>query len=139
MTHGSRELDADAAYLESMGQDPGPTVESMTPVCNQFSVVLLNEKFCAIVNKNDVRRVKRHSWHVHVSRGKGRNAGQPYARTTIKGKKVYLHRFLTDCPEGFHVDHKNHQTLDCRRMNLEIITHEENQKRRRNCKKGKCK
>lgn len=29
MTHGSPELDEDAAKLEAMGQDPGPTVEEL--------------------------------------------------------------------------------------------------------------
>lgn len=104
----------------------------------RYSVIVLSDKFCAIIDASKARRVKKHKWHVHVSRGKGRNEGQPYARTTIKGKKVYLHRFLTECPAGFHVDHRNHQTLDCRMVNLEITTHTENLKRRRNCKKGKC-
>lgn len=104
----------------------------------RYSVIVLSEKYCAIIDASKARKVRKYSWHVHMSRGKGRNGGQPYARTTIKGKKVYLHRFLTDCPAGFQVDHKNHQTLDCRMANLEIITHRENQQRRRYCMKGKC-
>ena len=107
-------------------------------VVTSYSVIELTAGFCAIIDRANVIKVKRYKWHTHVSRGKGRNGGQPYARSTVKGKKVYLHRFLTDCPVGFHVDHKNHQTLDCRMENLECITNDENQKRRRNCKKGKC-
>ena len=102
-----------------------------------FVVVILSEKYCAVVDREVWAKVRRHSWHVHISRGKGRNAGSPYARTNIGGKKVYLHRFLTNCPAGFHVDHKNHQTLDCRMLNLEVITHTENQRRRRFCQKAR--
>ena len=100
-----------------------------------YAVLVLTKGFVAIVDKDVWNIVRRFHWHAHISRGKGRNAGQPYARTNINGKKVYLHRMLTDCPPGLHVDHKNHQTLDCRRENLENITHAENQSRRRNVKR----
>jgi hypothetical protein len=96
-----------------------------------YMVVELSGGYAAIIDRHDWRRVKRHSWHVHVSRGAGRKEGQPYARTNIKGKKVYLHRFVLDAPPELHVDHKNHQTLDCRRINLEQVTHAENMRRRR--------
>lgn len=95
----------------------------------------LTKGYVAIISKEDWRRVKKYSWHVHMSRGRGRNKGQPYARATINGKKVYLHRFITGAFHPMHVDHKNHQTLDCRRENLEVVCHVENQQRRRNCKK----
>lgn len=47
-----------------------------------------------------------------------------------QGKKIYLHRFLMDSPEGLIVDHINHQTLDNRRENLRVVTHSENMKNR---------
>ncbi len=76
---------------------------------------LSDGKYVAIVSKEDFRKVSRYSWYVHFSKGSGRKVGFPYARATINGKKVYLHRFILDAPTGFHVDHKNHCTLDCRR------------------------
>jgi hypothetical protein len=99
-----------------------------------FVILTLTKGFVAVVDKEVWNIVRRFHWYAHISRGKGRNSGQPYARSNINGKKVYLHRLLMDCPSGFHVDHKNHQTLDCRRANLEVVTHTENQSRRRNVK-----
>lgn len=95
------------------------------------TIALAGGRYVAVISAEDYRRVNRYSWHVHVSKGTKRKPGQPYARATINGKKIYLHRFVMSAPEYMHVDHKNHQTLDCRRENLEIVTHLENQKRRR--------
>lgn len=97
-------------------------------------VLHLTKGFVAIVSEEDFRRVARYSWHVHVSRGTRKKPGQPYARATINGVKVYLHRFILAAPEHLQVDHKNHQTLDCRRDNLKLCDHLENQRRRRNVK-----
>lgn len=94
-------------------------------------IPLSNSKFVAVISKEDYRRVNRYSWHAHKSKGTKKKPGYPYARATINGKKVYLHRFIMNAPDWAHVDHKNHQTLDCRRENLEIVTPSENLKRRR--------
>lgn len=95
-----------------------------------MKVIELTKGFVCVISREDFRSVSRLKWHVHFSRGKGKKEGRPYARTTIRGKHIYLHRFLTNAPSSMHVDHMNGQTLDCRRGNLEIVTHEENQKRR---------
>ncbi|MFD1755949.1 HNH endonuclease [Rufibacter sediminis] len=55
----------------------------------------------------------------------------------MNGRKVYLHRFIMGAPEDLEVDHKNHQTLDCRRENLECITPEVNKQRKRQRRKMK--
>ncbi len=97
----------------------------------KWRVLELTQGYVAIISAQDYRRVNRYKWHAHKSRGSKRKPGQPYARATIKGKKVYLHRYIMDAPEDMHVDHRNHQTLDCRRDNLEVVTHNENMQRRR--------
>lgn len=104
----------------------------------QARVIPLTKGFVAVISAVDYRRVNRHTWHVHTSRGSKKKPGQPYARANIKGRKVYLHRFITNAEPPFHVDHRNHQTLDCRRENLEIIDHATNQARRRNVKAKAC-
>lgn len=95
------------------------------------TIILSNGRYVTIVSKEDYRRVNRYKWYAHRSRGSNRKLGQPYARATINGKKVYLHRFIMDAPEYMHVDHRNHQTLDCRRENLEVVSVGQNMKRRR--------
>ena len=39
---------------------------------------------------------------------------------------VFIHRWLTSCPEGLEVDHINHDTLDNTRKNLRIVSCLEN-------------
>ena len=49
--------------------------------------------------------------------------GDLYAKI---GSKSYIHRLVMKEPEGLSIHHKNHNTLDNRKANLEAITHEEN-------------
>lgn len=100
-------------------------------MAGKYRVIELTQGFVAVISAEDFRRVNRHSWHVHKSRGTKRRVGAPYARASINGKKVYLHRFIMDAPDDMHVDHRNHCPLDCRRENLKITTPQENIKRRR--------
>jgi hypothetical protein len=96
-----------------------------------MKIIILTKGFIAVISKEDWKQVKRFKWHVHTSKGDTRKTGQPYARTTIEGRKVYLHRFIMSATEGEHVDHLNHCTLDNLRENLEVVSHTENLKRRR--------
>lgn len=111
---------------------------------DKYRIIELTQGYVAIISAKDYRRVNKHSWRVHFSAGSKRKHGQPYARSTINGKEVYLHRFImndsieycttegcTEQPHLWHVDHKNKQTLDCRRQNLEVCFYLENIARRR--------
>ncbi len=100
-------------------------------------VLYLSKGYVAIVSDSDWEAVSKFNWHVHRSAGTNKKQGQPYARTNINGKKVYLHRLITGAEYPLQVDHKNHQTLDCRRENLLVCDHQTNQLRRRNVKKLK--
>lgn len=57
-----------------------------------------------------------------------------YAIRHIKKKgiqtRVYLHRWLLDAKKGELVDHKNRNTLDCRRDNLRLVTPSQNTRNR---------
>lgn len=56
-------------------------------------------------------------WHLSAGR---------YAARKNKKESCYLHRKIMDAPNGMVVDHKNHDTLDCRKSNLRICTQADN-------------
>lgn len=95
----------------------------------------ISKGYGVIVDDEDYDMCLQHKWYAHMGKGKGRKNGQPYARATIKGKKVYLHRFITGVQDDRHVDHDNHQTLDCRRKNLKVLPPDINLKKKSNSKK----
>lgn len=98
-------------------------------------VIALTKNYIAVIDSKHYRRVNKYKWHVHFSRGSKRKPGEPYARASIEGKKVYLHRFITGASLPLHVDHINNQTLDCRDDNLKVCTHQENSKNKKKAKK----
>lgn len=74
-----------------------------------------NELF--YIDLDDLEKVKKITW---CSNGNGYFVG------TIKNKKIYLHRYIMDCPDGMDVDHKNHNKFDNRKSNLRIVNRSQN-------------
>ena len=70
----------------------------------------------ALVDDEDYERVIQHSWC--VVRG--------YVQTSLKNRHIYLHRYIMHAQKGTEVDHRNQNTLDCRKSNLRICTRSQN-------------
>lgn len=54
----------------------------------------------------------------------------------FEGRPKYLHREIMECPLSLQVDHINNNTLDCRRVNLRIVTKAQNAANRRSKNKN---
>lgn len=82
--------------------------------------IKLNHNLFTIVDDEDYDLVNKWKWY--CKRG--------YAVRSIyvnkKSKKVYLHRFLMNTPEGLSVDHINGNKLDNRKANLRNCTLQQN-------------
>ncbi len=74
----------------------------------------------AWVDPEDYPVVSGLSWHFHCG----------YARTTVAGRKVYMHRFILGLEAGEVCDHKNGSRMDNRRCNLRVVSKWENARNR---------
>ena len=93
-----------------------------------MKIIKLTQGYVCVVSKEDYKMLNKYSWAISRSGGKGRKLGEPYAATTFRGKKLYMHRLIMGEPKGLVVDHINNQTLDNRRYNLRAITQTENRR-----------
>lgn len=81
----------------------------------------------ALVDDSDYEWLSSLKWRAHNPSGRERRSF--YALTGYKG--VAMHRMITNCPNGLHVDHINGDSLDNRRSNLRVCTPKENNRNRR--------
>ncbi len=83
----------------------------------------------AIVDDEDFERANQFKWCWFSSKSAGRNSlGYACRNQRENGKKkmIFLHRFIVNAPEGFEVDHKDSDGLNCRKENLRICTGSQN-------------
>lgn len=83
----------------------------------------LTQGMVALVDDEDYERVSQYNWFAE-QRGHTWYAQRHSPRP--EKKKIYLHRFIMDAPDGVQVDHKSRNGLDCRRDNLRLATHSQN-------------
>jgi hypothetical protein len=103
-----------------MGRPPAHrTATPPPPAVGARWVALTKERF-ALVDDADYESVSRYTWCYSARRSP--DDGNGYAVSRIDGAKVYLHVFLHGSREGMLTDHKNRDSLDCRRDNLRFVT-----------------
>jgi len=101
--------------------------------------IKLTQGKVALVSNEDYELVSKFKWCASLE-GRG-TKWYAIRRARINGVsfKIRMHRFIMGLPPGKFdervVDHINHDSLDNRRENLEIITQEENMKRSNGWKK----
>ena len=74
-----------------------------------------------LVDDQDIPLVVNRKWSTFQAKN-----GMYYINTHINGRTVYLHRLILNAPEGMEVDHISRDTLDNRRCNLRLVTHQQN-------------
>ena len=91
------------------------------PEGDNVRLIPLGDGFYAYVDAADYDWLSRHTWHL--------NNG--YAARQEKGRRIYMHREITQAPRGMVVDHIDaNRTNNCR-FNLRVCTPAENQRNQR--------
>ncbi len=96
--------------------------------------ILLTQGQIAFVDDADFEWLSRHKWYAKKNRADGDYYAARSSWQNGKVITIYMHREIMDCPDGMQVDHENHNTLDCRRQNLEVKTQQKNLRNRRGYK-----
>jgi hypothetical protein len=88
----------------------------------------------SIVDTDLYEELSKYRWYIDRTGYVKRNARKS---DETKRKVIYLHSLLMNTPKGMVVDHINHNPLDNRRSNLQVVTNFENmQNHRRITKTG---
>lgn len=88
-------------------------------------------KKIVLIDDEDYDKIKDFRWRVNLDK----RSGVFYVRTG-RIKVICLHRYLLNCPKNMVVDHKNHNGLDNKKINLRICTNAENSKNKEKYKRG---
>jgi hypothetical protein len=87
----------------------------------KIALVGRNYVECVMVDDDDFYKLSAHAWRLH-------SGGYAYRGETIGGKYcvILMHRLIMNAGADEQVDHINHDRLDCRKQNLRICSHTQN-------------
>lgn len=113
------------AYSEPSYDEPPPIVFYETPKAVLTAgpgemLVTLTRGYTALIDAIDYEIMQGRKFLAHQARS------NVYARNAGRRGLGYLHRLIVNAKDGWVVDHKNRNSLDCRRHNLKICGFNEN-------------
>jgi hypothetical protein len=79
-----------------------------------------------IVDEQDAALIAPYPWFSVANKMPGGKPRSPYIQGKVNGRRVYLHRFLTNAPDGMSVDHIDGDPLNNCRSNLRVVDHAQN-------------
>lgn len=96
-------------------------------IADETSVAIsLTRGYEAIIDMDDIDLVAKHNWHSVVDFPWINGKARVRAQGRINGIDMYLHQFIMGFEEGKEVDHEDKDSLNCRRSNMQLVTHQEN-------------
>lgn len=111
----------------------GPVMHHQSTPSGETVTIPLTQGQVAVIDAEDAERVLAHRWYASWTRHTF------YARRTVKGKKIYLHRFIMQPPDSsVFVDHIDGDGLNCTRANMRLVTSAQNQQNRTRPRTGGC-
>ena len=108
-------------------------------ILEEYAVIKIQSKkygdLDCLIDIEDIQKVNKFKWAVRFDKG----INNYYVHTGICNDiaTTLLHRFIMNCPNGKVIDHINHNTLDNRKSNLRICSHQKNMQNRRLQKNNK--
>jgi hypothetical protein len=89
--------------------------------------IKLDKGYTAIVDDRDYDRLKKWKWRVHSS-GSKMYAYRRFVTPDGKNNRRFLHHEVMNFkpPRGLVIDHADRNPLNCRRTNLRLCTHAQN-------------
>lgn len=111
----------------SCGSSPGGN----TRTAGKTREIPLTQGYVAVVDEADFEWLAQFKWGLGWNRKHG---GNKYARRHARPR--LMHRLILGAPVGLYVDHINGDGLDNRRVNLRLVTPQQNQWNRRAVRGG---
>ena len=85
-------------------------------------LIFLTQGKYSIVDDEDFEKINQYKWWCRPY-----NNGNERAVGRVKGKSIFMHRFILNPPKDIGIDHIDHNGLNNRRENLRLATPSQNQ------------
>ena len=96
------------------------------PLDPTIKLIALTQNQNATVDAADYEWLSQWNWHVFLSRSTNSFYAKRNNVVSGKSKAIYMHRAILDAAGSVEVDHRDGDTLNNRRSNLRLATHQEN-------------